>query len=284
MHCLDFLRRAALRARINRETLRGVPWQGWQNAEVYHEFVSEHPIYRRLNEQLASMADLGRARRVLDLGCGTGATAAVALARVAPEAELIGIDASDAMVSVARARNLDPRASFAVLSAASVGELAPRRFDRVLSNAAVWQFPSIHPVLEGLANVTVRSALFVFNVPAERVRGEDAPVHPFQVALAREFERRTARPFPSSPAGLDPDGLATLLSATGFRLEARERFTYLGAQSELVELMRIPAMTAPLAPDLSWSERMQIVDRTAERIDPNEPIEVPWIYFKAIRE
>lgn len=261
-----------------------MPWRGWQNAEVYHEFVSEHPIYRRLNEHLAGMADLEHARHVLDLGCGTGATASAALARIPPEADLLGIDASEAMVSVAQARTLDPRASFAVLSAASVGQLAPRRFDRVLSNAAVWQFPSIHPVLEGLAAVTVASGSFVFNVPAERVLGEEAPVHPFQVALARELEQRTARPFSRSPTELDPDGLAALLSATGFRLEARERFSYVGTQGELVELMRIPAMTAPLAPDLSWSERVQIVDRTAERIDPNEPVEVPWIYFAAVRE
>lgn len=256
-----------------------MPWKGWQNAEIYHDFVSEHAIYRHLNEELIARASLEDARRVLDIGCGTGATARAALTRMPRDSEVVGIDASHEMVAVAIARTIDPRARFLTAPAGSIADLPPRSFDRALSNAAVWQFPSMAPVIAGLAVVLRRPALFVFNVPAERVMGEQSEAHGFQAALAREIELATGEPLSRNPDLFDPEALERQAERSGFTLESRERFVYAGRQSELVELMRIPAMTAPMAPRLTWEERVAIVDRAAERVDPFETIEVPWIYF-----
>lgn len=258
-----------------------VPWTGWQNAEIYHDFVVAQPIYRTLNEHLVALAEVASARRLLDLACGTGATTQAALPRIPPDAEIVGVDASEPMVEVARARTLDPRARFVVAAAGSVGETAGAPFDRVLCNAAIWQFPALEPVVEGVRAVTSPGALFVFNVPAERVEREPAPIHSFQVALARALEQRTGRPFPRTPATFDLDALGALFARTGLEIDRRERFVYRARQRELVELMRIPAMTAPLAPDLSWRERLEIVDAAEARVDPEESIEVPWIYVRA---
>lgn len=268
------------------------PWTGWINASVYDAFVARHGIYRELNRWLAELAELAGARRVLDLGCGAGATAEACLAVLPRSAELVGVDASRAMVELARSRILDPRARFVTAPAAAAADAladlvgAPaERFDRAVSNAAFWQFPSARPVLAALTRMLEPGALFVFNVPAERVAGEEPPAaHPFQVALAREVERASGRPFPRTPTRLDPGELDRKLAETGFGPAARHRRLYRGRQRELMELMEIPAMIEPLTPGLDAERRHEVLARAGRRVDPEQEVAVPWIYFVARRE
>src|SRR5690606_1701174 len=98
-------------------------WRGWDNAEIYERFVRERRIYAWLNERLVERAAPERARRVLDLGCGTGATTRAFLRRLPAGGEIVGIDASREMVEVARAATLDPRARFVVGDAAAADRL-----------------------------------------------------------------------------------------------------------------------------------------------------------------
>lgn len=264
--------------------MAGSPWQGWINAEIYDRFVREHGIYEALNRRLVELADVAGARRVLDLACGAGATTLACLARLPPGGEVVGVDGSEAMVTVARAQVRDSRARFVVAPAAALEEVVEGPFDRALCNAAFWQFPAPLPVLLSLARVLAPGARLVFNVPAERVAGEPAPVHPFQVALAREIEARTGRPFPSTATSLDPERLTAVLGEAGFTLEQRERYTYRGRQGELMELMEIPAMIEPLTPDLPPRVRRAVLRRARRRADPAEEVEVPWVYFVARRQ
>lgn len=260
------------------------PWKSRLNAEVYHGFVREHAIYRELNRRLVELAEIASAGRVLDLACGAGATALACLRRLPARGELVGVDASEAMVDVARGQVRDPRARFFTAAAAAVEEVVRGPFDRAVCNAAFWQFPAPRPVVAALGRLLAPGARFVFNVPAERVAGEEAPVHPFQVALARAIEEHTGRLFPRTPAGLDPGALAEWLEEAGFEPAGRERFVYHGPQGELMELMEIPAMIEPLTPGLSEEERRAVLDRARERADPEERVEVPWIYFTARRQ
>lgn len=260
------------------------PWRGRVNAEIYDRFVREHQIYRRLNHHLAAQARLEDARRVLDLACGTGASALACLRLMDVDADLVGVDASEDMVEVARANLLDPRARFLVAPAASVHREVRGKFDRAVCNAAFWQFPAPGAVLGSLAEVTEPGARFVFNVPAERLAGERVDIHPFQVALARALEVRTGRPFASmTPSSIDGERLADMMAETGFELTYRHRFTYEGRQQELMELMSIPAMLKPLAPDLPDSDRTDAVDEAWHRSDPTERVQVHWVFFIARR-
>lgn len=259
------------------------PWRGWINAEIYDRFVREHGIYRALNERLVELARVEEARRVLDLACGAGATALACLARLPADGEVVGVDGSPAMVAVARSQVRDPRARFEVAAAAAVDRAVAGPFDRVLSNAAFWQFPAVRPVVGAVGRLLAPGGLFAFNVPAERVAGEAAPVHPFQAVLAREIEAATGRPFPRTATLLRPERLAARLEETGLDLVHRERFTYRGRQGELVELMEIPAMIDPLTADLPPGARRALLARARRRVDPEEPVEVPWVYFLARR-
>lgn len=257
------------------------PWSGWANAEIYDAFVREGSIYRRLNLRLVELAEIASALRVLDLACGAGATAEACLAVLPPDGALVGVDAAEPMVELARARITDPRARFEVASAADAERVVSGPFDRAVSNAAFWQFPARRPVLGALGRLLEPGGLLAFNVPAERLKGEPSQIHPFQVALAREIEARSGRPFPRTPTTLDPRRLEHQLAEAGFGAVRRERFELRCRQAELMELMEIPAMLRPMTPGLSEAERRAALDRAKERADPDQPVRVPWVYFVA---
>ena len=259
------------------------PWDTWQNAEHYGDFIEEYPVYRALNRWLVTLAEVGEAGRVLDVACGTGATSEACLAKMGPRAELVGVDIAEAMVGVARHRVPDARAEFRVARARDLRQAVEGPFDRAVCNAAFWQLAAPAQLPVDLAVLLDPGALFVFNVPADRVRGEASAIHPFQIALARALEERTGRPLPPSSATIDPERLEGWLEDAGFDLVLQERKTYAARQEELLELMKIPAMTAPLAPGLEVEARHAAVVQAGKRIDPDQRVEVPWIFFVARR-
>ncbi|MEM1203476.1 MAG: class I SAM-dependent methyltransferase [Acidobacteriota bacterium] len=257
-------------------------WHGWHNAEIYAGYVRDFPLYRQLNARLARLADLATARRVLDLACGTGATAQACLRHLPWNGEVVGVDVSEEMVGVARTEVDDPRASFRVARASRIEEVVRGPFDRAVCNTAFWQFPDPGLVLGVLGRLLSPGALLVWNVPVERMVGEPARAHPFQVALARAIEAR-AGSFTSSPPVLTGATLEAWIEGAGFDLVDTERYVYSARQEELVELMRIPAMIGSVALDLSPEERQGVIDLAAEWIDGDERVEVPWLYYVARR-
>lgn len=86
-------------------------------AKSYDTLVGRNPGYhehlrlsaRRLAARLGTTD--GEGLRLLDVGCGTGASTA-ALLSVAPKAEIVGVDAADAMLDQARAKPWPDRVSF----------------------------------------------------------------------------------------------------------------------------------------------------------------------------
>ena len=255
------------------------PWRGHLNAEVYDSFVREHRIYQELNRHLVELAQVTCARRVLDLGCGAGATALACLAVLGARAELVGVDASPAMVEMARRRVRDPRARFVVAPGAALGRAVRGSFDRAVSNAAYWQIGARGEMLDALGLLLEPGGRFVFNVPAERVAGESGSLHPFQAALARAIESGSGRPFPQTVERLEPSTLERRLEDAGLVLAGRDRLVYRGRQGELMDLMEIPAMIEPLTPGWSDAERERLLRKVARTADRDEVVEVPWIYF-----
>ena len=94
---------------------------------------SEVPAYDRLQEETVAASGT-RARRVLELGTGTGETARRALAQH-PEARLVGIDASSRMLD--HARTVLPAERVELLVARLEEPLPDGPFDIVVSVLAV---------------------------------------------------------------------------------------------------------------------------------------------------
>jgi len=75
-------------------------------AFAYDRLVGANPGYHRhlrLSAERMRLPDEGRGLRLLDAGCGTGASTAALLA-AAPRADIVGIDASGEMLEQARAK------------------------------------------------------------------------------------------------------------------------------------------------------------------------------------
>ena len=75
-------------------------------AFAYDDLVDANPGYHqhlRLSAARMRLPDNGRGLRLLDAGCGTGASTA-ALVACAPEADIVAVDASSGMLAQARAK------------------------------------------------------------------------------------------------------------------------------------------------------------------------------------
>ncbi|MGW3044201.1 methyltransferase domain-containing protein [Kitasatospora sp. NPDC001159] len=105
-----------------------------RSSGAYDRLTSLYPGYHsRLRRAAALAAPPGPAARLLDLGCGTGASTRALLAAV-PSAMVTAIDASAGMLEQARAKPWPPAVAFAHLSAEDVGR-APANgpFDAVFA-------------------------------------------------------------------------------------------------------------------------------------------------------
>ncbi|ORA10332.1 class I SAM-dependent methyltransferase [Mycobacterium asiaticum] len=76
-------------------------------ADAYDQLVGANPGYHanlRLSVSRMDLPDRGRGLRLLDAGCGTGASTA-ALVQAAPEAEIVAVDAAAGMLHAAQAKS-----------------------------------------------------------------------------------------------------------------------------------------------------------------------------------
>ncbi|MCY4724684.1 class I SAM-dependent methyltransferase [Nocardioides sp. STR2] len=159
-------------------------------------------------------SDIRRGDRVLDIGCGTGATTRAA-ARAAGEGSAFGVDLSSSMIDVARglaAREGLTRATFARADA-QVHPFVPKEHDAVISRTGAMFFGQPEEAFANIAR-SMRSGgrltLLTWQPPA---------ANPWFGAFASALlgvvpapPRGAAGPFSMS----DPDDVNGLLGTTGF--------------------------------------------------------------------
>jgi ubiquinone/menaquinone biosynthesis C-methylase UbiE len=122
-------------------------------AFAYDRLVGANPGYHehlRLSALRMRLPDAGRGLRLLDAGCGTGASTAALLA-AAPDAEIVAIDASAQMLARARAKRWPASVTFVhtpVEQLAAAGVEGP--FDGILAAYLIRNVPGPDAVLRGL--------------------------------------------------------------------------------------------------------------------------------------
>jgi tRNA (cmo5U34)-methyltransferase len=140
----------------------------WDPQTYLDQMLEEIPGYEELE---AAVAERAVGRTILELGTGTGETAARVLARN-PGAAYVGIDASEAMLAAARARLPDEAQ---LLVQRLEDELPPGPFDLVVSVLAVHHLDAAgkRDLFRRVAAVTDRFVLGDVVVPE---RPEDAAI------------------------------------------------------------------------------------------------------------
>jgi SAM-dependent methyltransferase len=112
-------------------------------AETFHRFTTycATPLARRM----IGLAGFERGQQVLDVGTGTGLVAMEAASQVGREGRVLGIDLSEGMLNVARAKaslaGLSERLQFRRMDAEAL-KLEDRSFDTVVSLFALFHFPN----------------------------------------------------------------------------------------------------------------------------------------------
>lgn len=115
----------------------------------------------RAARDLLARVPLEGAGRITDLGCGPGNSSELLALRF-PEAELIGVDTSAAMLTHARIRA--PRARFIRLNIADWAPEAPP--DLVFANAALHFLPDHHKLIPRLAASLAPGGVFAAQMPS----------------------------------------------------------------------------------------------------------------------
>ena len=162
------------------------------NPALYLQFEDERT---RPPRDLLARVPLTRPRRVVDLGCGPGNSTEL-LAQRWPEAEVIGIDNSPAMIEQARARL--PGARF------ELGDLAdwqpPEGTDLLFANAVFQWVPDHLDVLARLVAALPQSGVLAVQMPDN----VNEPSHLLMEATA------AAGPFADRVAGVARDTLPSV--------------------------------------------------------------------------
>jgi len=115
---------------------KGAAGQQWAEAQALTD-----RMLKPFEDQLASIIPDGGNVRVLDVGCGTGATTAAIARKLGPKGQCVGIDISEPMIDAARSRveQAGIPAEF-VLGDAAEELFGPRSFDRIVSRFGVMFF------------------------------------------------------------------------------------------------------------------------------------------------
>lgn len=220
--------------------------------ELYHRFADERS---RPTLDLLAQVPLSTARRIVDLGCGSGLSTAPLVARF-PGADVLGLDTSPAMLEAAQASV--PSARFQRADAATW--TAERPVDLLFANALLQWLPDHAALLPRLMRQVAPGGVFAYQVPvnlgepSHTLMAATAAALPFAVKVGDAAAARADIPSPAATYDIlmphaasvmiwdtvyqhrlaDAGAVATLFKSTGLRpwlapLDAAERETYLAA-------------------------------------------------------
>ncbi len=190
---------------MRERTLRPVGDQFHFHPDSYLELVrSEVPAYDRLQDEVCSAASRLQPRSILDLGAGTGVTSQRVLAAY-PDARLIGIDESEAMLE--HARRVIPAGDFRV---ARLEEPLPDGpFDLVISALTVHH-------LDGPGKADLFRRIAAAMTPGGRLVVGDVvvPEDPADVIAPLDDEYDKPSPIPDQISWLEEAGFGARVTWT----------------------------------------------------------------------
>jgi len=136
---------------------------GHADAEV-RRLLLQARLYDDYTEQALRLAGLRPGMRVLDVGCGPGDVSFVAARLVGPQGTVIGIDAADDIIELARARATEHGLSSVRFEQTTVGDLAlAEPVDAVIGRLILMHLPDPVATLRQLAGLVRPGGFIAFS-------------------------------------------------------------------------------------------------------------------------
>lgn len=223
-----------------------------ESPEAYDRFEARWGMFTDLTRRLIAALDLSPSARVLDVGCGSGASCRPLLEAV-PGGEVVGLDLSPEMIdSAERALAGRPGIRFVVGDAAEMDACVSGEFDAVLYTASAFLIPDLDRSFEAARRILRpggQIGLTFMDVVVDE-QGQD-------LLRRAEAETRTGASF-KRPIYLQQaiDSFEALFD------DVRHRANDLVLPREtLRQFYAIPAPSAGLYPRLSFAERQDRLDK-----------------------
>jgi SAM-dependent methyltransferase len=188
--------------------IRGLIRQGWE--EVAAEYTRDRVgIFGRCAGRLLDLLDPPPGSALLDVGCGSGAVALQAAARVGSGGRVIGSDIAGNMLYLAAAEQGAPHVTFCQMDAEQLG-LPDASFDTVTCACSLFQFPDMNRALAEMWRVLKPGGRLGLSNWGP---GYFSPIASLQRSLFKEFG---LRPLLTNPIVFKPAKMGALLHGAGF--------------------------------------------------------------------
>lgn len=191
----------------------GAGGQGWVAAQALTD-----QIFKPLEDLLADEVQAAGARRVLDVGCGTGATTVAAARRLGANVSVLGVDLSEAMIKTARARAEQHNVSASFICAnAQTYAFDLESVDMIISRFGVMFFDDAVQAFANLRSAASRDA------ELRCIVWRSADENPFMTTAEQAAEPilpGVSRRVPNEPGQFgfaDSDGVRNILNRSGWR-------------------------------------------------------------------
>ena len=170
---------------------------------------------------------------VLDVGCGPGNSTQVLYERF-PEAKILGIDYSEAMIE--KARENYPHLEFQLCDAGKGFPGIPQHFDLVFSNACIQWIPDHPTLLRNMMGLLKKGGTLAIQVPMN----EREPIHQIIGRLTTGEKWKPYFPAPRIFYQLSPEGYFDLLSelSSDFELWNTTYFHRMPSHESIMEWYR----------------------------------------------
>jgi len=242
-------------------------------------------LERRLDEGLQPFADglfaaarLRPGERVLDVGCGCGATTLEAARRVGPEGRAVGVDISAIMLTRARQRAEElslANASFELLDAQS-DRLPPAEFDAIVSRFGMMFFAHPEAAFANLLTALRPGGRIAF-VCWQKLEANPWMLLPTLAAMQHVTVQRPADPHSPGPfAFADAERVRRLMESAGWQDVAIARFEIPfasgggGTLDETVDFMMEMGPAAPALREADSATRARVRQAVYEALEPFE--------------